>query len=94
MVNVTVVPASAAPAVKVGVNVVALAKLPEPLCVQRMEPRADVAPETVAEAKLQMVWVPPAEAAGSWSTLTVYVAVAVVGVQVLFEDTVIVRTTA
>jgi hypothetical protein len=71
IVNVTVFPASPAPAVYEGVVVVALVKEPVPLCVHKMVPRAEVAPDTVVVPKWQMVADPPAVAAGSRSTFTV-----------------------
>ena len=47
-VKVTVLPASPAAGVYVGVNVVALLNEPAPLCVQSIVPFDDVAPLTVA----------------------------------------------
>ena len=47
-VNITVLPASPAAAVYVGVSVVALLNEPIPLCVNNMATLEDVAPLTVA----------------------------------------------
>ena len=48
-VNVTVLPASPAAAVYVGVSVVALVNEPVPLCVHNMVPLDELAPLTVAD---------------------------------------------
>ena len=48
-VNVTVLPASPAAAVYVGVSVVALVNEPAPLCVHNIVPLDELAPLTVAD---------------------------------------------
>ena len=95
IVNVRVNPASPAPAVYVGVKVVAFVNDPKPLLVQRIVPFVELAPDTVAVPFEHIVWLPPALAVGNGFTFTVYVAVAVIaGVQAIVLVTVIVKVTA
>ena len=74
MVNVTVLPPSAAAAVYVGVSVVALDRLPAPLCVQSIVPLLELAPLTMTVSFAQIVWLPPADAVGCSFTVTVGIA--------------------
>ncbi len=72
IVKVTVVPASPAAAVYVGVKVVAPAVIePAPFSVHKIVPLEEDAPETVVDSLEQMVEVPPALAVGKGLTLTV-----------------------
>ena len=71
IVKVTVVPASAAAAVYVGVKDVSPAVIePAPFSVHKIVPLAEVAPLTVAVALEQIVCVPPAVAVGNGLTIT------------------------
>jgi hypothetical protein len=70
-VRVTAVPASEGAGSYVGVSVVALVSVPEPLEVHRIVPFMAEAPLTVAVSLSQIVCDPPAEAVGAGLTFIV-----------------------
>ena len=70
-VRVMVFPSSPSTAEYVGVIVVSFDKDPKPLCVHNTVPLEKDAPLTVAVSKEQIVWLPPDEAVGNGSSVTV-----------------------
>jgi hypothetical protein len=83
MVRVTVLPASPAAELYVGVKVVAFVNDPAPFSVHKMVPLEELAPLTVDAPNTQIFWLPPAEAVG-WA-LTEITTSSVDGVQGAFE---------